>query len=65
MAEGGVGERLQRLVERSELVRDADEALGGFEPSIERVNLVAEAIEPLEDGVELAIVQMLALRHCC
>jgi hypothetical protein len=29
------------------------------------MHLVAEAIEPLEDGVELAVVEVLTLGHCC
>jgi hypothetical protein len=56
MPEGGVCERLERLVQRRELVRDAQETLGGIHPPIERVYLVAKAIEALEDGVELAVV---------
>lgn len=38
-------------------MRDADEALGRVEAAIERVYLVAEPVEPLEKGVELAVVE--------
>jgi hypothetical protein len=63
LAKGGVRERLQRLVERGELVRDADEPFRRLEASVQRMDLVAEPVEPLEDGVELAVVQVLAFSH--
>jgi hypothetical protein len=63
LAEGGVRERLERLVQRCELVRDPDEALSGLEAPVERVDLVAKAVEALENGVELTVVEILPLRH--
>jgi hypothetical protein len=33
------------------------------EPAVEPVHLVAESVEPLEDRVELAVVEMLAFRR--
>jgi hypothetical protein len=54
---------LQRLVQGRELVRDPYEALGGLEPTVEGVYLVAEAVETLEDRVELPVVELVALRH--
>ena len=40
-------------------MRDAKKALVLVEPRVEAVHLIAEAVEPLEERVELAIVQML------
>ena len=40
-------------------MRDPDQAFGRLEASIEGVDLVAESVEPLEDRVELSVVQML------
>jgi hypothetical protein len=39
-------------------VRDPRERLGRVEPPVQRVHLVAQTIEPLEEGVELAVVQV-------
>ncbi len=64
LAESGVGECLQGFVQRRELVRDTDEPLGGLEAAVERVHLRVEAIETLENRVELAVIEMLAIRHC-
>ena len=61
LAERGVRERLKRLVQRRQLVRDANEALGRLKAAVERVHLVAEPVEALENRVELTIVQLLAL----
>ena len=63
LAERGVGERLQGFVQRGQLVRDADEPFGRLEAPVEGVHLVAEAVEALEDGIELAIIEVLAIRH--
>jgi hypothetical protein len=63
LAEGCVRERLERLVQRRELVRDPDEALSGLEAPVERVDLVAQTVESFEDGVELTVVEVLPLRH--
>src|SRR5207249_4396725 len=37
--------------------------LGVVEPAVEDVNLVDELVEPLEQRVELAVVELLSLRH--
>jgi hypothetical protein len=42
-------------------VCDADERLGGVDTPIERVNLVAEPVEALQERVELPVVQVLSL----
>ena len=45
-------------------MRDALQAVGAVEPAIERVDLVAEPVEALEEGVELPVVKVLSLlRH--
>lgn len=62
LAEGRVGECLERLVQVGELVRDAEQMLVRVESPVERVHLVAEPVEALEDCVELTVVQVLALR---
>ncbi len=62
-AERSVGEGLQRLVQARELAHDPLELVVRVQPAVERVDLVAEAVEPLEDGVQLAIVEVLALSH--
>src|SRR5215218_4862932 len=61
LAEGGVGERLQRFVERGELAGDAEELLARVHPARERVHLVAQPIEPLQERVELAVGYFLPL----
>ena len=61
LSEGGIGEGLKGLVQGRELVRDADEAFGVLEPPVQRVHLVAEAVEALENCVKLTIVQVLSL----
>jgi len=60
----GIGEGLEGLVQVDELVRDPREPLLVVEPPVQRVDLVAEPVEPLENGVELPVVEMLAVgRH--
>jgi hypothetical protein len=44
-------------------VRDPHEAFAGLEAAVERMHLVAEAVEALEDGVELAVIELVAIRH--
>jgi hypothetical protein len=61
MADGGVGQGLEGLVQRRELARDPEQVLVGVEPLVERVHLVAEPVEPLEDGVELAVSEVRSL----
>jgi hypothetical protein len=42
---------------------DAHEAFGGLEPAVESVHLGAQPVEALEDGVQLAVIEVLAVRH--
>ena len=62
MAQGCVREGLERLVQRRQLVRDPDQSLGRLEAPVERVHLVAEAIQSLEDRIQLPVIELLV--HC-
>jgi len=42
---------------------DAHEAFGCLEPAVESVHLGAQAVETLEDGVQLAVIEVLSVRH--
>jgi hypothetical protein len=44
-------------------VRDAHETFGGLESAGESVHLGAQPVETLEDGVQLAVIEVLAVRH--
>ena len=44
-------------------MRDAHETFGGLESAVESVHLGAQAVEALEDGVQLAVIEVLAVRH--
>ena len=44
-------------------MRDAKEPFSRVQSPVERVNLRAEPVEALEKGVELSIVEVLALGH--
>jgi hypothetical protein len=44
-------------------VGDPHEPFSRFEATVERVNLVAQPVEALEDGIELAVVEVLSVRH--
>jgi hypothetical protein len=59
----GIRDRLQRLVQGPELMRDTGEALGVIEPPVEHVDLVDELVEALEHSVELAVFEGLAFGH--
>ena len=56
-AERRVGERLQRLVQVRELGGDPQQRLLRVEATVERAQLVADPVEPFEQGVELPVVQ--------
>jgi Glucose/sorbosone dehydrogenases len=60
-AERRVGQRLQRLVERSELARQAHEVVVVVEPLVHPGQLVADPVEPLEQDVEATIREVSAL----
>src|SRR5919202_5139517 len=61
VAEGGVRERLERLVQRRELACDPEQVLARVELAVQGPQLVGEAVEALEQGVELAVGELLAL----
>src|SRR5689334_7009528 len=63
LAEGGVRDRLQRLVQAPQLVRDSSEALGVVEPPVVHVDLLDQLVQALQHGVELAVVEWLPLGH--
>ncbi len=44
-------------------MRDAKQSFAGVESPVEGVHLVAEAVEPLEDGIELSVVERLGAFH--
>ena len=60
----GVCKGLERLVQVDQFMRDPREPVLVVEPPVPSVHLVAEPVEPLEDGVELSVVEVVALdRH--
>ena len=60
----GVRKGLERLVQVDQLVRDPREPVLVVEPPVQRVHLVTEPVESLEDGVELPVVEVVAVgRH--
>src|SRR5690349_21366419 len=61
LAERSVRKRLQRLVQRGELPCDAKELFARVQVPVERVHLVAETVEPLEQRVELTIADIFPL----
>src|SRR5438309_313743 len=61
LAERGVGQRLQRLVERRELARQSQELLVVVEPLADLRELVADPVEPLEEHVESPVGEVGAL----
>src|SRR5919108_3260257 len=63
LAEGRIRERLERLVERPELARQREESLGLVESPVQRLKLGPEGVQPLQDRVELAVVEALPLGH--
>jgi hypothetical protein len=56
-SERRVGERLQRLVQIGDLGRDAHERLLRVEATVQRVQLLADGVEALEQDVELPVVE--------
>jgi hypothetical protein len=55
LAEGGVGEGAQRVVQRPQLAADVQEALLRLQPTIDSLQLLGDPVEPLEQGVELPV----------
>ncbi len=59
-----IGEGLEGLVQVDELMRDPREPVLVVEPPVQRVDLVAEPVEPFENGVELPVIELIAVgRH--
>jgi hypothetical protein len=55
LAEGGVREGAQRLVQRPQLAADVQEALLRLHTPIDPLQLLGDPVEPLEQGVELPV----------
>ena len=55
LAERGIRERVQRLLERAELLRDQHEPFLCLEPAVDLLELLCDPVEPLEQRVELAV----------
>lgn len=60
LTEGRVGDRLQRLVEAPDLLGEAQRRLAGVEAAVDAAHLLRQAVEPLEDRVELTVAEDLA-----
>ncbi len=63
LTECGVGDRLQRLVQDRELARDPEQGVLLIEAAVQRVNLLAKAVESRENGVQLAVAEILRAFH--
>ena len=63
MAEGGVGESVQRLLQIVELARDEREALLALGRAVETLELRRDPVESLEQGVELAISDVVLIHE--
>ncbi len=63
LPQGRIRERLKRLVQRRELVRDPEEPLSRVHAAVECMHLVAEAVEALEHGIELPVFEVLTFSH--
>jgi len=55
LPERGVGDRVERVVERTELAGDENEPFMRLEATVDSVEPVGDPVEPLEQCVELAI----------
>jgi hypothetical protein len=63
LAECGVGDGLQRLVQDGEFARDPEQRILLIEAAVQRVDLLAEAVESRENGVQLAVAEILRAFH--
>ena len=63
LSERRVGERVQRLLELVELARDEGEALLPLGRAVQALELVGDPVEALEQGVELAISDVVLLHE--
>src|SRR5205814_4860928 len=57
-AERCIGECLQRLVQRRKLPRDSEQVLAGIEMPVQGVHLGAQAVEPLEQRIQLPVADV-------
>src|SRR6185503_10830657 len=58
LAERGVGERLQRLIQVAQLVGDDRQLLARFLAAVEALKLLDDAVEPLEQRLEAAVCKL-------
>src|SRR5581483_1574314 len=63
LTERGVGERLQRLAQRPELVDERRDVVARVQPPVQSPQLVRERIEPLEQRVELPVADFFLLHR--
>src|SRR5581483_3301439 len=63
LAERGVGEGLQRLAQRSELVDERRDVVARVQPPVQPAQLVRERVEPLEQRVELPVADFFLLHR--
>ena len=61
LAERCVGERLQRVVQHGELADDRSKVLACIEATVQACQLSVQAVEALEERVELAIADFVLL----
>jgi len=59
----GVGESVQRLLQIMELARDKREPLLALGRAVEPLQLVCDPVESLEQGVELAISDVVLIHE--
>jgi hypothetical protein len=58
LAQGSVGQRLERLVQQPELADDWGEVVPAVESAVQAVHLGREPVEALEQCIELAIADV-------
>jgi hypothetical protein len=63
MAEGGVGESVQRFLQIVELSRDERETLLALGRAVETLELRCDPVESLEQRVELAISDVVLIHE--
>ena len=63
LAERGVRDRVERLVERPQLTADVEEPLLRLEPVVDPLELLDDPVETLEQRVDLAVSQIPAVHE--
>ena len=63
LSKGRIRERLERLVQRAQLVGEREEAFRVVKPAVQRLQLVPQRVQALEDRVELPVVEDLSFGH--